>query len=225
MNIKLDIKIQPEIIRNIIVGEELSLPKYVAPLINLANQFAQATRPRIVGQLSELIKECPYKDFKGWKEWYLNRYPNAIEEATDKIMNMLENFKEALEKVDRNIVKKWVEDLVIIKTFIGLKVQEPILVYLSRKLGEGYRLAIPEEESKGIDGYIGEYSISIKPITFKEKIGIAEIRPSGDIVIYYKKDKDNNIVISEIEGLTEKGKEFVERIRRLFKTTLDNFFS
>ena len=222
MNVRLNVQLSPETIRTIIVGEGISYPKYLAPLINLANQFAQATRPKVVGQLSELIKECPYKDFKGWKEWYLSRYPDAIEEATSRIMSMLENFKEALENVNREIVRKWVEDLVLVKTFIGLMIQEPILAYFSHKLGENYRLATPEEESKGIDGYIGKFSISIKPITFKEKIGIAEIRPSGDVVIYYEK-KGNNIIISEIESLTEKGKELVKRIQRLFKTTLNNF--
>ena len=140
-------------------------------------------------------------------------------------MEMLKKFKDVIDRLDRETVKKWVEDLILVKTYIGLRVQEPILSYFSRKLGETYRIATPEEESKGIDGYIGEYSISIKKMTYKDKRGIAEERPSGDVVIYYEKDEDNNIVILEIESLTEKGDEFIERVRKLFKTpSLDDFY-
>lgn len=32
-------------------------PKYTSQLINLANQNAQVTRPKVVGQLSELFQE------------------------------------------------------------------------------------------------------------------------------------------------------------------------
>lgn len=33
------------------------LPKYASQLINLANIFSQGTRPKVIGQMSELIKE------------------------------------------------------------------------------------------------------------------------------------------------------------------------
>ena len=219
------IKLSVEEIRKLVTKEELNLPTYASPLINLANRFAQATRPKVVGKVSELIKECPYRDFEGWKKWYMSEYPNAIEDATSKIMEMLRRFKDVIDKLDRDSVKKWVEDLVLVKTYIGLRVQEPILAYFSRKLSETYRLATPEEESKGIDGYIGEYSISIKKLTYEDKRGIAEEQPSGDVVIFYEKDKDNNIVILEIESLTEKGEEFIEKVRKLFRSSsLDDFY-
>jgi len=222
--LEMGIKLSVEEIRKLVTKEELNLPTYASPLINLANRFAQATRPRVVGQMSELIKECPYRDFEGWKKWYMSKYPNAIEDATSRIMEMLERFKDTINKLDRNTVKKWVEDLVLVKTYVGLRVQEPILAYFSRKLGESYRLATPEEESKGIDGYIGGYSISIKKVTYKDKRGIAGEQPSGDVIIFYEKDEDNNIVILEIESLTKKGEEFIKKVRKLFRTSLDDFY-
>ena len=130
-------KISIEEIRKLIAKEKVELPKYASPLINLANRFAQATQPEVVGQMSELIKDCPYRDFEGWKKWYLSKYPNAIEESTNKIMDMLSKFKEAIDMLDEDIVRKWVEDLVLVKTYIGLMVQEPILAYLSKRLGDG----------------------------------------------------------------------------------------
>ncbi len=216
-------KISIEEIRKLIAKEKVELPKYASPLINLANRFAQATRPKIVGQMSELIKDCPYRDFEGWKKWYLSKYPNAIEEATNKIMDMLSKFKEAIDMLDEDTVRKWVEDLVLVKTYIGLMVQEPILAYLSKRLGMSYRLATPEEESKGIDGYLDEYAISIKRVTYKDKIGLAEEKPAGDLIIYYDKDKDGNIEIVKIESLTEKGRELLVR-KSLGFGSLNDFY-
>ncbi len=51
------VKISLEEIRKYLDIEMGKFPKYVAPPINLANQYAQGTRPRVVGQMSELIQE------------------------------------------------------------------------------------------------------------------------------------------------------------------------
>ena len=58
-------------------------PKYTTQLMNIANQNSQATRPRHVGQLSELIQEFPGQTFEEWVTWYQDRYPEAIDEATE----------------------------------------------------------------------------------------------------------------------------------------------
>ena len=42
-----------------IAGKITEFPKYTSQLMNLANQNAQGTRPKVVGQLSDLIQECP----------------------------------------------------------------------------------------------------------------------------------------------------------------------
>ena len=80
-----------------ISGEAQNFPKYTTQLINIANQNAKGTIPAMVGQLSELIQECPHKNYEKWKEWYLNKNPEAIDRATDKIIPMIENLKEAIE--------------------------------------------------------------------------------------------------------------------------------
>lgn len=40
--------------------------------------------------------------------------------------------------------------------------------------GTSYRLAQPDEESKGIDGYIGDVPVSIKPYTYDIKAHLLE---------------------------------------------------
>jgi len=183
------IKISIDELTELSVGRSKKFPKYIGPIINLANQFAQGTRPAVVGQLSDLINECPYKTYEGWKNWYLSKRPDAIEVATKRIIRMLGVLEMAIKNIDEKTVKEWVEDLVLVKTFVGLRFQEAILKKIASIKGVSYRLATPEEEAKGIDGYIGGFSVSIKPSTYKAKPSLME-ELQAEKVIYYKKKKD-----------------------------------
>ncbi|MBI4379117.1 MAG: MjaI family restriction endonuclease [Nitrospinae bacterium] len=54
--------------------------------------------------------------------------------------------------------------------------------------GLDYRLSDNVAESKGIDGYVGDIPVSIKPETYKIKKSLSENIPVK--IIYYKKVKD-----------------------------------
>lgn len=179
------IKISIEEIREYLDIETPEFPKYVSPLINLANQYAQGTRPKVVGQMSDLIQQFTGKTLSEWEKWYLEQKPDAIRKATEKIIGKLNNFRITLNKIDKNVVKQWVKDLVIVKTFIGLRFQEVILKKAANIKGVSYRLSNPEEEAKGIDGYIGDIPVSIKPHTYKMKAALPEHIPIK--IIYYRK--------------------------------------
>lgn len=166
-------------------------PKYTSQLINWANQNAQGTRPAVVGQMSELFPEFMASgeeiSIEGWKKWYTERYPDAFETATDKIYGQIQNLQEAIRLIDKEMVEHWVEDLVISKTFNGMYVQKAILASLAEKKGMAYRLANPEEEAKGIDGYVGMIPYSVKPDTYKTMSRLSE---TIDVrMIYYAKTK------------------------------------
>jgi hypothetical protein len=142
------IKLNNEEIVRLLELPSTEFPKYTTQLINLASQNAQATRPRVVGQMSELIKSFPGRKFAEWHDWYFKDHPDAVEKATGKIMEMLEKLKQALDKIDRDLVEKWVNDLVIIKTFMGLRFQEAILRKLSEIYECQYRLSSPEKPAR-----------------------------------------------------------------------------
>jgi len=172
-------------------GLSPSFPKYTSQLINWANQNAQGTRPKVVGQLSDLFPEFESQSedvsIEKWQEWYLKKYPDAINDATEKIYAQVENLRNAIPKITKEMVNDWVKDLVITKTYNGLYVQKAILAKLSDELNLPYRLATPDEESKGIDGYVGDVAYSIKPDTYKTMGRLSE---SIDVkMIYYTKTK------------------------------------
>ncbi|HPD73814.1 MAG TPA: MjaI family restriction endonuclease [bacterium] len=182
------IKIKNEEIFETLIGEIENFPKYTSQIINLANQNAQGTRPSTVGQMSDLIQEFEGKKYEDWADWYKDKMPTAIDNATDKILDMIHKMRDAFEQIDRVLVRRWVCDLLLKKTFVGLRFQEGILEKIAELKGVDYRLAKPEEEAVGIDGFIGNTAVSIKPETYEIMNALNE---NIDVhIIYYVKHKD-----------------------------------
>ena len=126
-------KIKNAEIQSDVTGTTIQFPKYTTQLMNLANQNAQGTRPRVVGQMSELIQEFPGKTYEEWVAWYLQKNPNAIRAVIKKIREIVEGFKRAITLIDEKMIEAWVTDLVITKTFTGMLFQQSILKRLSER--------------------------------------------------------------------------------------------
>lgn len=182
------VKIKNEELLKELIGTKRDFPKYVGPLLNLANRYARGTVPSVVGQMTELTKECPEKSYEGWAKWYKNKHPEALNNATEKISEMVDEFKRVLDSIDKKMIKNWVEDLVLDKTYIGLRFQEIIIKRVAGVAKENYRLATPDEEAKGIDGMIGDIPVSVKPITYKIKDALKEQIKAK--IIFYEKTKE-----------------------------------
>lgn len=182
------IKIKNKEIREALNVETPEFPKYVTQIINLANQNSQGTRPKNVGQMSELIKVFPGKEIEEWKKWYIEKHPEAIQNATQKILAMVDNFKEAIALIDKKMIEKWVKDLVFVQTFLGLSFQKALLKKIAEIKNTTYRVANEQEESRGVDGFIGDIPVSIKPETYKIKMALPENLEAK--IIFYSKVKD-----------------------------------
>lgn len=185
------LKISNSLIANCNESLPLNFPKYTSQLMNLANQNAGGTRPKMVGQMSELFPEYLIRadepSLKDWEKWYLTKYPDAIDDATDKVNTHIENLKNALPLITKEMIHSWVTDLVITKTYNGMYFQMAILQTVASEENTEFRLANPKEEAQGIDGYIGEIPVSIKPDTYEymnklnEQINVK--------IIFYSKQK------------------------------------
>lgn len=172
-------------------SNDYEFPKYTSQLINWANQNAQGTRPKVVGQMSELFPEFAASGeeitIENWRNWYIEKYPDAFNKATDKIYAQVLNLRDAIQLIDRDMVMHFVEDLVVNKTFNGMYVQKAILASLAERKGTTFRLATPSEESAGIDGYVGTIPYSVKPDTYKTMGRLSET--INVKMIYYTKTK------------------------------------
>ena len=186
------LKIPNSEVQELLSGKTYSYPKYATQIMNLANQNAQGTRAKIVGQMSDLIQEFEGTALSEWENWYLESHPDAIDNATEKVFAMVSLFKDAILKIDKETVREWIEERVVVKTFSGLKFQEAILKKISLHFKKPYRLAKPDEESKGIDGFIGDKPISIKPMTYKTKMGLNEV--INVPIVFYDKKKSEIVI-------------------------------
>ena len=186
------IKIQNNEVEKLSNASQYDFPKYATQFINLINSNAQGTRPNVVGQMSELIQEFDGHTLDEWIKWYTERNPNAVANATERIYATYEKMRDAFNAIDKQMIENWVEDLVYTKTFCGLKFQGAIIAAIATELGKTWRLADIEEESKGIDGYIGDQPIQIKSDTYKLESRLSE---TIDVpIVYYTKKKDGILI-------------------------------
>lgn len=189
------IKISNGDIERLSNASKYPFPKYATQIINLLNSNAQGTRPAVVGQMSELIQEFNGKTLEEWIDWYSVKQPDAVQRATDKIFAMYQLMSEAFAAIDRPMIEAWVKDLVHTKTYCGLKFQSAILAFLADKYNTTWRLANVDEESRGIDGFVGDHPIQIKSSTYKLEARLAENIETP--IVYYEKKRDGINIIFE----------------------------
>ena len=142
--------------------------------------------------MTELIDECPARDFDGWRDWYLDRYPRAIDEAVERVSSMLDRLRDAMDGIDCETVRRWVTELVIEKTYVGLRVERAILEEAAQVLNKTLSSSSPEDESQGIDGYLDGRPVSVKPTTYKAKPMLPETIAAD--MIYYDKQSNGTVV-------------------------------
>jgi len=202
------IRISEEEREELVAEIDPEFPKYTTQIMNTANQNSQGTRPATVGQLNEIIEEYkqeyPNGDFEDWKRFYFDKYDEeeSIEEATDKVFEMVVKMREAAEEIDREMVNRWVKDLVLYKTYNGLgRTEEAVLKKLSEEYGVPYELGTAEDESKGIDGYLGDQPVSVKPVTYKQKSRLQEDIQAP--IVYYEDYSTTDALKLDLEELDE----------------------
>ncbi len=180
-------------------------PKYTTYLLNPAINLSQSNRPHVVGQMSDIVEEFrekhPEGTFEDWVEYYYEEYDgkDRLEEATEMAYPMVEKMRDAFEQIDEEMTHNYLRDLVLFKSYEGFDIQEAVL----RKLGELYdeeiTPATAEDESKGIDGYIGDQPVQVKPATYKDNL-----QETIDVpIVYYDENKSNKAMRVDISELNE----------------------
>ena len=186
------ITIPPEALPDQPAGDRSPYKPYETVLLNPANMFSRATRPEHVGEMTKLIRRCPCDDYEGWCEWYLELHPSAIDEATCRIVSKLEQFRNVISELDSSTVRRWVTELILEKTYVGLHTERAILTEAAKRLGKPYRASSAGDESKGIDGYIGDQPVSVKPTSYKNDQSRLEKIEAP--IIWYETEKSGALV-------------------------------
>lgn len=175
--------------------------------MNTANQNAQATRPKVVGSMNEIIaefrNEYPDGSYEDWVTFYNEEYngEKRIEEATQKTHTMIQQMRDAMDQIDEAMVHRWIEDLVLYKTYLGFDTQEAIFRKLADEYDRDYTRASAADESKGIDGYLDEQPVSIKPATYKQKDRLQEDIQAP--IVYYEEFSTSNALELDVSELDD----------------------
>ena len=179
-------------------AEKYEFPKYTTLLLNLICRTAGANKPRVVGQMSDLIQEFDGQTLSEWISWYNEKKPTAVDDATALIMEMLGKMRTAFESIDETMVRNWVKDLLYTKTYCGLRYQEAIISYVAQTAEKEWRLASKEEEAAGIDGYVGSLPVQIKPVTYRQEGILGE---HFDVPVIYYEETSSGVRIEYDEEI------------------------
>ena len=153
-------------------ADKYEFPKYTTLLLNLICRTAGANKPRVVGQMSDLIQEFDGQTLSEWISWYNEKKPTAVDDATALIMKMLGKMRTAFE--------------------------EAIISYVARTAGKEWRLASKEEEAAGIDGYVGSLPVQIKPVTYRQEGILGE---HFDVPVIYYEETSSGVRIEYDEEI------------------------
>ena len=145
---------------------------YVSPILNKINEWARATRPETVGKIAsvlfpEYISTKGKHSSAGWKEYYLREHATEYWAAFYKLKRKFEEVKKSINEVSDKDIQEWLDNILFEKTFEGLYWQEVILRDVAARLDEEFVPSTAEDESVGIDGYIGGKAYSGKPSSYQ----------------------------------------------------------
>lgn len=180
-------------------------PKYTTYLLNPAINLSQSNRPHVVGQMSDVVEEFRHKHpegtFEDWVEYYHDEYDGEarLEEATEMAYPMVNKMRKAFEQINKEMTHNYVRDLVLFKTYEGFDIQEAVLKKLGEMYDEEVSRATAEDESKGIDGYIGDQPVQVKPDTYKDNLQEKIEVP----IVFYDENKSNKAMRVDISELNE----------------------
>lgn len=181
-------------------------PKYTTQSMNTTDQNSQAIRSRDVGQMSELIQEYkedyPDGTFEDWQQYYYDEYngEKRIEGATEKPFDMVVKMRGAAMDIDEDMPNRWIKDVVLSKTYTGRgRTEEAMFENPSKEYGLESSPSTPSDESKGVDGDLGDQPVSNEPITYKQKSRLQENVDAP--IVHYEEYKSNHTLERYLEEL------------------------
>lgn len=174
--------------------------KYFEGLIRDIASDKNPTDSDAVGQLTDLVDESSAQTYREWEKYYKRNYleenPDAINNAVDEIIEYLGGtINERLYNIDKQLVKKWVEQLVYQRTPSGLFYEIGILQYISEEHDLEYENSNSQDETEGIDGFLDGNEVQVKPDSY-EHGGTERQMPSVATIVYEIQD-DNILVDSQ----------------------------
>lgn len=155
-------------------------PLYSTQLLNIAAQNAKAFS--YVGFVKDLwaqFRATGQPDtLEAWEAWYRNTQGmEGIDEATRRLCEMRDKMQ--LHHLSDELCRDYIEEVVFNKTHMGMGGESAAIQAAANYFKLPFSLSTTkQEESQGIDGYIGRVPVQVKPHCSVKK---AHVTPSWSL--------------------------------------------
>lgn len=189
------IKLTQRHFANVTKRNRSEFPLYTKPILNIATQNSKATQVKLVGSMKEQwtkFMATGGRSVDEWESWYMdNGGQKKIQAATDKLWEMLNKMPLDHAVFTRDLAEQYILDLVINKTHYGMSGEYHSVLAAAQYFDKPHRFSTAEEESQGIDAWIGDYPVQVKP---HDSVKMAHVFNGADqdktLVITYEAKKD-----------------------------------
>lgn len=179
---------------SILSGEQHFGDSIVTHLLHLAADELEPHEPDFANRFNEIYREKEAGSSLDWNSWYHNRMEDSLDSETKRMMDMLEQIKNALNKIDESQVHSYCRDMLVTDSYIGTEAKKGILKKMAMERKALYRCA---DEESSLDGYIGEHAIIIKPYERNHDDMVDELTHA--CTIYYKINDDEIELLYDFE--------------------------
>lgn len=124
-----------------------------------------------------------------WEAFYANRWgTDGLDSATEKLYEMIQ--KMGIPWIDETMCADYVDEVIYNKTHFGMGGESTAIAVAAEYFDLPYRFSNAEEESQGIDGWIGEHPVQVKPAdSYKKNHVFNGADTEETLVITYEKKK------------------------------------
>lgn len=181
--------------KELTTGENPSPPKYTYYALNNAVTYSHANHRPVVGELNKIYEEFrdqnPDGDFEDWKQYYFREHDGKerLYEATEKAFTKFLMIREAIEQIDREDVREFIEGIVLHGTYSGQSEHEAVVKKLLESRDECERLD-NDEGPEGCEMRLGDQYISVQHGSVRDE----ELFSDRDdvVVIYFEENRNDN---------------------------------
>lgn len=172
-------------------------PVYAKQLLNIATQNSKAANPKEIGSVKELWLKMRSQGINGtldnWTKFYQKERggEECLEKSGKKVYVMMQ--KMGVSWITEDMCIDYIKELAYNKTHMGLGGEEMAIQAIAKYYKLPYRFSNAQEESQGIDGWIGDSPVQVKPHDSAFKAHVHN-HPDKDKVLLVTYDKDEETV-------------------------------
>jgi hypothetical protein len=141
-------------------------PKYSTQLLNVAGQNCKAFDVRQVGSAKETWLEMRQQGipgtFENWCNFYNSKpFANNIPAQAQRLYEMIQKMQ--IGGISYDMCEDYIKEVIYNKTHMGMAGEEMAIQAVGSYYSLPVRFSDAQEEAQGIDGWIGEIPVQVKP--------------------------------------------------------------